>query len=58
MQLEPIEAPNLPAAHDTQAVLPSPGDLPASHVQHSVALGLPEILPAPQGVQSGAPVDP
>ena len=58
VQLAPIEAPNLPAAHDTQDVLPSPGDLPASHALHSVALGVPEILPAPQGVHSGAPVDP
>ena len=58
VQLAPIEAPNFPAAHDTQDVLPSPGDLPASHVLHSVALGLLETLPASQGVHSGAPVEP
>ena len=58
VQLAPIEAPNVPAAHDTQDVLPSPGDLPALHASHSVALGLLETFPASQGVHSGAPADP
>ena len=51
----PTETENFPAAHDTHDVLPSPGDLPASHASHAVALGLPETLPASHASHIGAP---
>ena len=38
VQLAPIEAPNLPAAHDTQDVLPLLGLSPAGQVMHALAL--------------------
>ena len=38
VQLAPIEAPNLPAAHDTQDVLPSLGLNPAGQAMHVLAL--------------------
>ena len=37
MQSAPIEDANWPAAQDTHAVLPSPGDLPAVQLLQSVA---------------------
>ena len=53
--MAPIAAANRPAAQDTHAVLPSPGDLPAGHALHVSAPAVPTNLPAAQPTHNGLP---